>query len=80
MRARLPRLDPQRTVRITRTVDMRQFLGVPKTYVGLLMTLVYQSWSLRELVNESLGVVAAAFRAALVPEDLVLTTRSTQIL
>jgi hypothetical protein len=40
------------------------------------MTLVYQSWSLRELVNESLGVVAAAFRAALVPEDLVFRTRA----
>ncbi|KAF2727952.1 hypothetical protein EJ04DRAFT_581686 [Polyplosphaeria fusca] len=77
LRARLPRLDPQRRVQMARAVDARRYLGVSPTYPGLLQNMAFCASPLDTLLRDPLGVVAAQFRAAVDPStsDIGVRTR-----
>lgn len=68
VRARLARLDPESESTLARAIDIRPFLGIPETYPGLIQNMTYHTNTLRKLVEEPLGVVAARLRSALDPE------------
>ncbi|RHZ55319.1 uncharacterized protein CDV56_104691 [Aspergillus thermomutatus] len=75
-RVRLPRLGSRAELTFGRAVDVRSYLGVPKTYPGLLQNMTYNSSTLQELVEEPLGVIASQLRSSLDPEALAYQTRA----
>ncbi|KAJ8084734.1 hypothetical protein PM082_003511 [Marasmius tenuissimus] len=75
-RARAPRLKSTDTATFGRAVDVRQALGIPKTYLGLMQNMVYHTSNLQELVEIPLGVLASQFRSALDADTLAYSTRS----
>lgn len=68
IRARLPRYDDTTETTLARAVDPRRYIGLPSTYPGLVQNMVYHKYTLRQLVQEPLGIVAAQLRAAVNPE------------
>lgn len=74
-RARLPRLSPNTRTTFARAVDVRQQVGVPKIYPGILQNMALSQSTLRELVEQPLGVVAAQLRSQLDPAQLARRTR-----
>ncbi|EXJ83310.1 hypothetical protein A1O1_06929 [Capronia coronata CBS 617.96] len=46
MRARLHRLDPKEEVTFARAVDPQPFLGIPKTYLGVVQNMTYHTYVL----------------------------------
>ncbi|KAJ5455272.1 Transferase [Penicillium sp. IBT 31633x] len=77
-RARAPRLEPTSESMLTRAVDMRQRLNIPKDYPGLLQTLTYSTDTVQNLCKEPMGLVAAELRSQLNPRknDLAFKTRA----
>ncbi|KAL0577276.1 hypothetical protein V5O48_004704 [Marasmius crinis-equi] len=75
-RARLHRLKPTDEVTFGRAVDVRQALGIPKTYPGLMQNMVYHTTTLHELLEMPLGVLASQFRSILDPKALAHNTRA----
>ncbi|KAF9407066.1 hypothetical protein BGZ94_002838 [Podila epigama] len=76
MRARAPRLRPDVKATYTRAVDVRAALGISPKYTGVVQTLAYHSYTLKTLLEEPLGAVAAHLRAKLDPNMLAHDTRA----
>lgn len=66
-RARLFRLPPNTQTTFARAIDARRFVGVSKTYLGLLNNMTYHKQSLEEVSQAPLGVIASEFRRAVDP-------------
>lgn len=77
-RARCARLPPDSQSNLARAVDARRFVGVSKTYLGLLDNMTYHTFSLEKLVSMSLGEIASDLRRAVDPKtsQLEYNTRS----
>ena len=77
-RARIPRLEPRAQSTFRRAVDVRQHLGIPPTYPGLMQNMTYNTATLQHLVEEPLGTTASKFRSQLDPQivDLAYNTRA----
>lgn len=67
-RARLLRLPPSTESTFARAVDVRRFVGVSKTYLGLLDNMTYHTSSLQTLAQAPLGEIASDFRRAVDPK------------
>ena len=48
---------------MSRSVDVRRFLNIPETYPGMCSSMATTEFTLRELVEAPLDVVAKASRA-----------------
>lgn len=68
IRARLPRLNPAAESTFARAVDVRHYLNISQTYPGLVQNMTYHTFTLRKLVEESLGGIASQLRSALDPK------------
>lgn len=77
-RARIPRLEPSAHSTFRRAVDVRQHLGIPPTYPGLMQNMTYNTATLQHLVEEPLGATASKLRLQLDPQivDLAYNTRA----
>jgi hypothetical protein len=77
-RARLPRLSPTDFSTFARAIDVRDHLGLPRTYPGLMQNMAYNKSTYRELIDESLGVIAYQLRSQLDPKkvDMAYKTRA----
>lgn len=77
-RARIPRLQPNSLSTFARAVDVRQRMGIPATYPGMLQNMTYNSDTLQHLADEPLGAIASELRAQLDPKttDLAYNTRA----
>ncbi|PYI01165.1 hypothetical protein BO78DRAFT_328278 [Aspergillus sclerotiicarbonarius CBS 121057] len=77
-RARAFRLTPGTVSTFARAIDARQCLGVPSTYPGALSNMTYNTYSLQNLDEEPLGVIASQLRRQLDPKvrDLAYDTRA----
>lgn len=77
-RARIPRLTPDTNSTFARAIDVRQRLGVPATYPGMLQNMTYSTDTLQNLEGLPLGATASELRAKLSSKDrdLVYSTRS----
>lgn len=71
-RARLKRLSPETKSTFARAVDARRFLGVSKTYQGLLTNMTYHTHSLEKLVQTPVALIASEFRYAVDPKTTQL--------
>ncbi|KAF2230612.1 hypothetical protein EV356DRAFT_327369 [Viridothelium virens] len=78
IQARISRLDPEAKSTFARAVDPRRFLGISQLYCGLVSNMTYHTYTLRKLIDESLGVVASQLRSAIDPKtsDLEYRTRA----
>ncbi|MCJ1312823.1 hypothetical protein MMC25_006499 [Agyrium rufum] len=68
MRARHPRMDPAKKVTFARAIDPRRYVGVSETYAGLIQNMTYHSYTLKEVLQQPLGVIAANLREAVDPK------------
>ncbi|KAJ5965401.1 hypothetical protein N7481_012115 [Penicillium waksmanii] len=77
-RVRLSRLDPSMISTISRAVDIRNRMGVPGSYLGVLQSLTFARRSLQQVVDYPLGVKASYLRSLLDPDvvDLVYQARA----
>lgn len=77
-RARLPRLQPSSQSTFARAVDVRQRMGVPATYPGMLQNMTYNSDTLQHLAHQPLGAIASEVRTQLDSKvnDLAYNTRA----
>jgi hypothetical protein len=77
-RVRLSRLDPKLISTISRAVDIRDRMGVPSSYLGMLQSLTFARRSLQQVVDEPLGTIASYLRSLLDPDviDLVYQARA----
>lgn len=77
-RARILRLDPSSQSTFARAVDVRQRMGFPATYPGVLQNMTYNSDTLQSLTDKPLGAIASDLRAQLDPKvtDLAYNTRA----
>ena len=77
-RARIPRLEFSAQSTLRRAVDVRQHLGIPPTYPGLMQNMTYNTTTLQYLLQESLGTTASKLRSQLDPQvvDLAYNTRA----
>lgn len=66
-RARLLRLPPNTQTTFARAIDARRFVGVSKTYLGLLNNMTYHKHSLEYVSQASLGTIASELRRAVDP-------------
>lgn len=71
-RARLARLPASTESNLARAVDARRFVGVSKTYIGLLDNMTYHTYSLKELAEAPLGKIASDLRRAIDPKTTQL--------
>lgn len=67
-RARARRLKADLVVKVLRAVNTRPYLGIPKTYTGMLQTMAHTAAPMEELLQLPLGAVASRIRAAIDPE------------
>lgn len=65
MRARLSRLDPADSVTLARAVDVRSLFDISATYPGLMINMAFESYTLQDLVQASVGHVASKLRSSL---------------
>ncbi|KAK7985776.1 trichothecene 3-O-acetyltransferase [Apiospora saccharicola] len=73
VRARLPRLQEDSTVLFARSVDIRGHVDISATYPGFAQCMTYHDkFSIGQLVESPLGIVAADLRAAIAPETSTL--------
>ena len=72
-RVRTQRLSPDTISKAVRTVDVRQALGIPRDYPGLVQNNLFHMCSLKELSELPLGAVASKFRDALTRTSPSLT-------
>ncbi|KAJ5153383.1 uncharacterized protein N7482_009861 [Penicillium canariense] len=77
-RARLHRLASETESAFARAVDVRQRMGIPKTYLGMFQNMTYNRNSLQNLVQQPLGAIASQLRRKLNPNvvDLAYNTRA----
>ena len=77
-RARASRLAATSESMLTRAVDMRERLGIPQGYPGVMQNLTYNTNTIQRLSEEPLGIIAAELRSQLDPKinDLVFNTRA----
>lgn len=77
-RARQHRYNTTKTSLLARAVDARSFLGVSKTYPGLLQNMTYHHLRQQPLVNGPLGILASSLRSAIDPStsDIAYRTRA----
>ncbi|KAL0935644.1 trichothecene 3-O-acetyltransferase [Colletotrichum truncatum] len=75
-RIRAPRLNAEEDVKFARAVNVRSFLNVPQTFPGLIQSMTNNSFSLKRLIDEPLGVVASALRSTVDPKALGYATRA----
>ncbi|ANB14255.1 Ayt1p [Sugiyamaella lignohabitans] len=69
IRARLNnRLETSRTVKLARAIDVREYVGLPAKYPGIVQNMSIHSLTLQEISDEPLGVVASNLRAVLDPK------------
>ncbi|KAJ5864488.1 Transferase [Penicillium soppii] len=75
-RARASRLGATSKSMLARAVDVRQRLGMPKAYPGLVQAMTYNTGTIRQISEEPLGIVAAQIRSQLDPKnnDLAFNT------
>ncbi|KAF2423429.1 trichothecene 3-O-acetyltransferase [Tothia fuscella] len=62
-RARSPRLNSETCSRFMRAIDVRSFVGIPKTYPGVLSTMLRSTLPLQSLLTLPLGVIASTLRS-----------------
>ncbi|KAJ5357903.1 Transferase [Penicillium brevicompactum] len=77
-RARASRLKADAPAMLARAVDVRQLLGMPKEYPGLVQAMTYNTDPVQKVADEPLGVIAAQLRSQLDPKtnDLAFNTRA----
>jgi hypothetical protein len=77
-RARLARLEGDPQSKFARAIDARRYVGVSKTYTGLLQNMSYHMCAIRQLVEEPLGMIASQLRLAVDPgtSDVGFRTRA----
>ncbi|KAI0161589.1 putative trichothecene 3-O-acetyltransferase [Xylariaceae sp. FL1272] len=69
MRARRPRFQDQVLALLARSVDVRKFVGISVLHPGFAQCMTYHdTFTIQQLVQSSLGVIAANLRAAIAPE------------
>ncbi|KAH0562658.1 hypothetical protein GP486_002664 [Trichoglossum hirsutum] len=68
IRTRLPRLNPKAESTLARAVNVRHYLDIPLTYLGLTQNMTYHTYTIQKLVEEPLGSVASQLRSALDPK------------
>ena len=68
-RARLPRLDPTLESTFARQVNVRKHVGIPTGYTGNVVHTISTTCTIRELIEEPLGVIASRLRASLLPQQ-----------
>ena len=68
IRARLPRLNPTAESTLARAIDVRRYLDISQTYLGLVQNMTYHTHTLQKLVEEPLGSVVSQLRSALDPK------------
>ncbi|CAF9939624.1 hypothetical protein IMSHALPRED_001573 [Imshaugia aleurites] len=78
IRARLTRLSPTSKSTLARAVNVRQYLGISQLYTGLIQNMTYSTYTLQELAEEPLGLIASQLRSALDPKtsNLEYNTRA----
>lgn len=72
MVARSPRLDTEAPVSFARAVDVRRYLGIPKTYLGMAQNMTYFHHPLQTLLDAPLGNIASSLRLAVDPKTSTL--------
>ena len=72
MRARYPRLSPTVEVTLARAVDIRRYLDISPTYPGVVNNMSYHTYTLQNLLEESLGTVTSQLRSAIDPRTSTL--------
>ena len=68
IRARLARLNPKTETTFARAVDVRRYLGISKTYPGLVQNMTYHTRTFENLASAPLGDIASQLRSALDPK------------
>ncbi len=68
MRARCPRLSPTVKVTFGRAVDVRRYLDISPTYLGVMNNMTYHTYTLQKLLEEPLGGVTSQLRSAVDPK------------
>lgn len=79
VRARLPRLLPDRIVTFARAIDPRRYLKeLPPKYPGLVQNMAFSMSTVQELTQQPLGIIASLLRSAVDPKssDLEQKTRA----
>lgn len=77
-RVRIPRLQPDAKSTFARAIDVRQHVGLPAKYPGMLQNMTYSTNTVQNLGDLPLGTTAAELRAKLTSKDrdLAYATRS----
>lgn len=70
-RAREPRLGDSYTTVLARAVDMRQYIGLPASYPGLLQSMSFQDFIIGDIIKDPLGLIASRLRSELDKDKLV---------
>lgn len=60
---------------LSRNVDVRQYLGIPASYPGLVTNTTLHSCELNEVCDQTLGHIASQLHCALDPESMAKRTR-----
>jgi hypothetical protein len=75
-RARLARLSTDNMSTLGRAVNVRRYLGIPETYVGFVQNMAYNTFSVKQLVEHSLGTIASTLQREVDPETSTLAHRT----
>lgn len=75
-RARKSRLNDNTQVLLARAVDVRRFIGIPEDYPGLMQNMVYNTMTVKKLLDAPLGTIASLMRSKL---DPAIHGSSTQV-
>lgn len=77
-RSRASRLKETAHSMLARAIDVRQLLGLPKEYPGLVQAMTYNTDTVQKVAGEALGTIAAQLRSQLDPSinDLAFNTRA----
>jgi hypothetical protein len=70
--ARLPHLSPTTPSTFARAVDLRQLLAISHMHPGFVQNMTYNTFTVQELADMPLGILAASLRSRIDPETSTL--------
>ena len=78
-RARLSRLDASTVTWLGRAVNVRPFLGIPENCTGAIQNATHHSHTIKQLLDQPLGVLALQLRDALAPETSTIAQETREM-
>lgn len=67
-RIRLSRLSPYKKSTLARAVNVRPYLNIPSTYPGMVQNMTYNDFTISQLTNCPLGIIASQLRSNFDPK------------